>query len=351
MIMYRTICAYHERFFRRWLMMGVFALCLLVPTQVFAAGTVNIYSHRQQVLIQPFLDAFTKATGIETKTVYASKGLAQRLQAEGAASPADVILTVDIARLAEYAALDLLAPVESAVLTANIPAYLRASDNRWFGLSERARIVVTSKDRVPVDAIGSIEDLAKDEWRGRICTRPGSHVYNRALMASLIAAHGAEAAENWARGFVANLARKPQGNDRAQAKAIFQGICDVAIMNSYYYGNMKFSDDADQRAWASALRLVFTNQQDRGNHINISGAGVAKHSPNKKEAIAFLEFLTGTVAQQLYGTVNYEYPVNTAVAPPPALASWGNFKRDTLPIERLAELAPEAQMIIDRVGW
>ena len=335
----------------RWLMAGCVAVCLWLPVQAFAAGTINIYSHRQQILIQPFLDEFTKATGIQTKVVYASKGLAQRLQAEGAASPADVILTVDIARLAEYANLDLLASVESAVLTANIPAHLRASDNRWFGLSERARIVVTSRDRVPADAIQRIEDLADAEWQQRICTRPGSHVYNRALITSLIAAHGAEAAQNWAEKLVANLARKPQGNDRAQAKAIFQGICDVAIMNSYYYGNMKFNDDAEQRSWADAIRLVFTNQADRGNHINISGGGVAKHSRNKQQAVAFLEFLTGEVAQQLYGTVNYEYPVNPAVAPPAELASWGPFKRDKLPIERLAELAPQAQMIIDRVGW
>ena len=290
MIMYTTVCMNNERFFRRWLVMGVFALCLWLPTQVFAAGTVNIYSHRQQVLIQPFLDAFTKATGIETKTVYAAKGLAQRLQAEGAASPADVILTVDIARLAEYAALDLLAPVDSAVLAANIPAHLRASDNRWFGLSERARILVTSKDRVPADAIQTIEDLAKDEWRGRICTRPGSHVYNRALMASLIAAHGAEAAESWARDFVSNLARKPQGNDRAQAKAIFQGICDVAIMNSYYYGNMKFSDDADQRLWADRFGLFLPISKIA---VTIS-IFLVPESPNtartKKRRLRFLNF-------------------------------------------------------------
>ena len=255
-IMNRTICACHERFFRSWLMMGVFALCLWVPTPVFAAGTVNIYSHRQQVLIHPFLDTFTKATGVETKTFCA-----------------------------------------------------------------------------------------------RICTRLGSHVYIRVLLASLISAHGTDAAESWARDYVSNLARKPLGNDRAPAKAISQGICYIAIMNSYYYGNMKFSDDADQRLWADSLRLVFTNQQDRGNHINISGAGVAKYSPNKKDAQAFLEFLTNEVAQQLYGTINYEYPVNPAVAPSAELASWGVFERDELPMKRLAELAPEAQMIIDRVGW
>ena len=202
--------------------MCAFVLCMWIPTQSFAAGPVNIYSHRQQVLIQPFLDVFTEATGIETKTVYAAKGLAQGLQAEGAASRADVILTVDIAQLAKYAALDLLAPVDSAVLNANMPAHLRASDNRCFGLSERAPILVTSKDRVRVDAIQTIEDLTKDEWRGRICTRPSSHGYNSALLASLTAAHVAEAAENWARDLVSTLARKPQGNDRAQVKASFR---------------------------------------------------------------------------------------------------------------------------------
>jgi len=318
---------------------------------VLAADSINIYSHRQQILIQPFLDAFTAKTGIETRIVYASKGLAQRLQAEGAASPADVILTVDIARLSEYADLDLLAPTRSTILEQNIPAHLRATDGRWFGLSERARIVVTSKERVAVGAITEIEDLAKPEWKGRLCSRPGSHVYNRALLASIIAADGETKATAWAKGVVANMARKPQGNDRAQAKAIFQGLCDVAIMNSYYYGNMLFGDEAEQRDWANAVNLVFTNQDNRGNHVNISGGGIAKHSPRKAQALAFLEFLTTPEAQQLYGEINYEYPVNPAVTVTGPLASWGSFKRDQLPIERLAELAPAAQKIIDRSGW
>jgi iron(III) transport system substrate-binding protein len=316
-----------------------------------AAEKINIYSHRQQVLIQPFLDAFTAKTGIETNVVYAAKGLAQRLKAEGPASPADVILTVDIARLAEYADLDLLAPIRSKILTENIPSRLRADDNRWFGLSERARILVTSKSRVADGEIADLEDLAKPEWKGRICSRAGSHDYNRALVASMIAAHGEAATEAWAGGVVANLARKPQGNDRSQAKAIFQGLCDVAVMNSYYYGNMKFGDKADQKEWAQSIRLVFTNQSNRGNHMNISGGGVAKYAKNKAAAIAFLEFLTKEKAQQLYGEINFEYPVNPAVTVNGELASWGKFKPDALPIERLAELAPNAQMIIDRVGW
>lgn len=338
------------------ILFGVVFSALLLPvfgTFVGAANatTLNIYSHRQQFLIEPFLTAFTAETGIKTKVVYASKGLAQRLKAEGEASPADVILTVDIARLSEYAALDLLAPVSSTVLDANIPEHLRATDGRWFGLSKRARIVVTSRERVGDTEIKRIEDLANPEWGGRICTRRGSHVYNRSLLASIIAANGTLKAQAWAEGLVTNLARKPQGNDRAQAKAIFQGECDVAIMNSYYYGKMLYGDKAEQKEWAEAVRLVFTNQDDRGNHVNISGGGVAKHSKNKAAAIAFLEFLTTPVAQKLYGEINFEYPVNLAVEPGGVIAGWGDFVEDGLPIERLAELAPEAQKIIDRVGW
>ena len=227
------------------------------------AGELNIYSHRQQFLLQPFLDAFTAETGIKTNVVYASKGLAQRLQAEGEASPADVVLTVDISRLSEYAELDLLSPVTSDILTTNIPAKFRAADNRWFALSTRTRIIAVSKDRVEAGAISDLEDLAKPEWEGRVCSRKGSHVYNRSLVASVIAAHGETAATEWAEGVVGNFARKPQGNDRAQAKAIFQGQCDVAIMNHYYYGKMLFGDKAEQKDWANAINLIFTNQNGR----------------------------------------------------------------------------------------
>ena len=330
---------------------GLAALLMIGGPATAAAAEINIYSHRQQFLLQPFLDAFTAETGIKTRVVYASKGLAQRLLAEGEASPADVILTVDIARLSEYADLDLLAPVISPVLAGNVPAHLRASDDRWFAFSTRARLVATSVDRVAEGAIADIEDLADPQWAGRVCSRKGSHVYNRSMMASIIAANGADAAEEWAGGLVANFARKPQGNDRAQAKAIFQGECDVAIMNHYYYGKMLYGDKPEQKDWAGAIRLVFTNQDGRGNHVNISGGGMARYSPNPDGARQFLEFLTTPVAQQLYGEVNFEYPVNPAVAPGGVLASWGDFKRDDLAIERLAELAPDAQMIIDRVGW
>ena len=318
---------------------------------VKAADEINIYSHRQQFLLQPFLDRFTQETGIKTNVVFAAKGLAQRLAAEGKASPADLVLTVDISRLSEYADMGLFQPVESAVLNEAIPAHLRGDGNIWFGLSKRARIIAVSKERVAPGEITTIEELAAPKWKGRVCTRIGSHVYNRALLASIIAHHGEEKAQEWAQGLVNNLARRPQGNDRAQAKAIFAGECDVAIMNHYYYGKMLSADDEEQREWADAIRLVFPNQNDRGAHINISGGGVAKYAPNKAHAIAFLEFLVSDEAQRLYGDINYEYAVTSSAPMADALKLWGEFKGDSLPIEALAENAKKAQMIIDRVGW
>ena len=238
----------------------------LVLTNIAKSDELNIYSHRQPFLINPFLEEFTKQTGINTNVIYSTKGLAQRLRSEGKNSPADVVLTVDIGRLYIYQDLELLSSVNSEKLLKNIPSHLRSSDNTWFGLSKRARIIVMSKDRVDKGAITRIEDLADPRWKGKICTRPGSHVYSRALMSSMIAEHGLEKAEKWASGLVSNLARRPQGNDRAQVKAIFEGQCDVAIINNYYFGKLKYSDIEEQRDWASSLILVFPNQSetDRG---------------------------------------------------------------------------------------
>ncbi|PJK28422.1 extracellular solute-binding protein [Minwuia thermotolerans] len=331
---------------------GVLAAATLAAGDLSAAeGELDIYSHRQPFLIQPFIDAFTEQTDVKVNVVYASKGLAQRLLVEGERSPADLVLTVDIGRLGVYADKDLLAKVDSDVLEENIPAHLRDPEGRWFGLSIRTRVVAVSRERVEPGAITRIEDLADPKWEGRICSRPGSHVYNRALLASLIAAHGVDKAEAWAEGLVANLARRPQGNDRAQIKAIHEGECDVAIINHYYYGKLKSSETPEHREWAESVQLVFTNQEDRGSHVNISGGGVAKHADNKADAVRFLEFLTSPEAQRLYAEVNTEYPVNPAVETPASLAEWGAFKADELPIYRIAELAPEAQKIIDRVGW
>ena len=317
------------------------------------ADELNIYSHRQPFLINPFLEAFTNKTGIKTNVVYSTKGLAQRIQAEGENSPADLVLTVDIARLFVYEDKNLLAKIDSKILNHNIPAHLKSPDNTWFALSKRSRVIVADKDRVDMNQIKRIEDLADEKWKGKICSRPGSHVYNRALMASLIAANGEEEAEKWGRSFVENLARRPQGNDRAQVKAIFEGQCDIAIINNYYFGKLKFSEDKTQREWVKNLELIFPNQGkgDRGSHINISGGGVVKFSKNKKQAIALLEFLTSEEAQKLYGKINFEYPVNPRISATQELISWGEFREDKLPIIKIAELAYKAQVIIDKVRW
>ena len=330
----------------------IISLITLFTNNIFAKE-INIYSHRQPFLINPFLEEFTNETGIKTNVVYSKTGLAERLQAEGENSPADVILTVDIARLYVYKDKDLLASIESKKLEKNIPQHLRSPDNTWFGLSKRSRVIVVSKDSDASEKIKRLEDLSDPQWKGKICSRPGSHVYNRALMASIIAAHGEVKAEEWAKGLVSNLARRPQGNDRAQVKAIYEGQCEIGIINNYYFGKLKFSDDPKQREWTKNLKLIFPNQEegDRGSHVNISGGGVVKFSKNKEEAIALLEFLTDKNAQNLYGEINFEYPVNPAISPTKELLSWGTFREDNLQIIKIAELAPLAQKIIDRVGW
>ena len=328
-------------------------LFIMLMSNLVNAGEINIYSHRQPFLINPFLEFFTAETGITTNIIYSKKGLAERLQAEGENTPADVVLTVDIGRLYVYQDKNLLASIQSNILEENIPAHLRSADNTWFGLSKRARVIIIAKDRVGINEIKKIEDLADPKWNGRICSRPGSHVYNRALMASVIAAHGEFEAEKWVNGLVKNFARRPQGNDRAQVKAIYEGQCDIAIINNYYFGKLKFSEDPQQREWTKNLKLIFPNQGDgdRGSHINISGGGVVKFSKNKKEAIALLEFLTSKKAQELYGKINFEYPANLNIPASKELRSWGQFREDQLPIIKIAELAPLAQKIIDRSGW
>lgn len=316
-----------------------------------AEEVVNLYSYRQPFLIEPFLERFTEKTGIKVNIVFAKKGLAQRLEAEGENTQADVLLAVDIARLSNHADKDQFQAVRSDVLNTNIPEGLRDPEGRWYGLSKRLRVVAASKDRVMDGEIQRIEELADPKWRDRICTRQGSHVYNRALLSSLIAHNGEAEAEIWATALVANLARKPEGNDRAQAKAIHEGVCDVAIMNHYYYGKMVDSDKSEQNEWAKSIKLVFLNQGDRGNHVNLSGAGVVKHAKNKENAVKLLEFLTGLEAQGMYSDLNWEYPANPNAKIAPRLAALGAVKTDDLPIVTIAEIAPNAQKMIDRVGW
>jgi iron(III) transport system substrate-binding protein len=317
------------------------------------AKSLNIYSHRQPYLLKPFIEAYTKKTGVKLNVVYSSKGLAQRLAAEGANSPADLILTVDIARLYRYEDLNLLAKIDSKILNEKIPPYLRSKNNTWFGLSKRTRAIAISRERINSGQVLRYEDLADPKLKGKICSRPGSHVYNRALMASMIAAKGENDAEKWAKGLVSNLAKRPQGNDRSQLKSIYSGECDVAIINHYYYGKLTYSKNPDHRKWAKASIIVFPNQgnSDRGAHVNISGGGVVKFSKNKEIAINFLEFLVTDQAQVMYGDVNFEYPINNKSKLPKRLKALGTFKEDNLLIEKIAKLAPKAQEIIDKVYW
>jgi len=333
-------------------LLTTFTCIFIITSSGFAKNEVNVYSYRQPILIDPLLEVFSNSTGIKVNVLHAKKGLLERILSEGTNTPADVILTVDIARLNQFVTKDLLLSINSPVLKTNIPPYLRDSEDRWFALSKRARIIVVSKDRVKSGVITRIEDLADPKWKGRICTRRGSHDYNRSLLSSIIAANGEVKAEEWVNGLVTNLARKPEGNDRAQAKAIYEGVCDIALMNTYYYGKMKYNEkNPEQKNWANAINLIFINQSDRGNHINIAGGGIIKFSKNKENAIALLEFLTQSESQELYASINYEYPVNPNVELSSELKSWGTFKEDKLPVEKLAELAPLAQKIINRAGW
>ncbi len=310
------------------------------------AAEVNVYSYRQPFLVEPLFKAFTDKTGVAVNVVFARKGLIERLKNEGAASPADLVFTVDVGRLHDAMKAGVVEPVKTDALADNIPASLRDPDGNWYGLTTRARLFFVSKDRVPEGSLSTYEQLADPEWKGRLCTRSGKHVYMVALTASMIAHHGKEKAEAWLAGLKANLARRPQGNDRAQVKAIHAGECDVSIGNHYYF--QKMLDDPKQKPWAASVRVVFPNQDGRGAHVNISGASLVKGAPNRANAIALLEFLSSKEGQDLYASVNGEYPVSAKVAGPEQLTA---FKADTLPLARVAELREEAGRMADRVDY
>ena len=332
--------------FNRTLGIAAAAGLAVIAAASAEAAEVNVYSYRQPFLVEPLFDAFTEKTGIAVNVVFAKKGLIERLKSEGAASPADLIFTVDIGRLHDAMRAGVVEPVKTDALAANIPASLRDPDGNWYGLTTRTRLFFVSKDRVPEGGIETYEQLVEPEWKGRICTRSGKHVYMIALTASMIAHHGKEKTEEWLAGLKANLARRPQGNDRAQVKAIHAGQCDVAIGNHYYF--QKMLDNPKQKPWADSVRVVFPNQAGRGAHVNISGASLVKGAPNRDNAVALLEFLSSKEGQGIYARVNGEYPVSAGVAGPGKLAA---FKADTLALSRVAELREEAGRMADRVDY
>ncbi|WP_067582108.1 Fe(3+) ABC transporter substrate-binding protein [Endozoicomonas ascidiicola] len=313
-----------------------------------AAEEVNVYSYRQPFLIEPMLKKFEEENDVKVNVVFAKKGLEERIQREGKFSPADVVLTSDMISLFDLVDRKLVQPVESNVIDENIPANLRDPDHQWYSLTKRVRNIYSSKrNEQPVDI--NYEDLASAQYKGKICTRSGKHPYNLGLVASMVAHKGEAETKQWLEGVKANLARRPQGNDRAQVKAIKEGVCDVSLGNSYYFGKMMQRDD--QKAWADAVYLNFPNQKTDGSHINISGMVMAKYAPNKANAQKLMEYLSSEEAQSIYAKDNMEYPVNPKVAVYEIVASWGEFKADQLPIADIAANRAKAQRLLDEVKF
>ncbi len=324
------------------------AALAMFPLAAQADGEVNIYSYREPGLIDPLMKAFTEKTGIKTNVVYARSGLNERLAAEGRNSPADLVFTVDIGRLSEAKAMGVTQPVKSEALEKAIPATYRDPEGHWFGLTLRSRVVYASKERVKQDSI-TYEELADPKWKGRICSRSGQHPYNVSLIASMIAHKGEAEAEKWLTGFKENLAHKPAGGDREQARDVYSGKCDLAIGNTYYVALMM--KNPEQKAWADAIKVLFPNAADRGSHVNISGMALAKHAPNKENALKLMEFLASPQAQQIYAQANNEYPISPEAKPSEAVQSWGELKPDKLAIEEIASLRKKASELVDKVDF
>ncbi|EON75143.1 Ferric iron ABC transporter, iron-binding protein [Lunatimonas lonarensis] len=313
---------------------------------------VNVYTHRHYEADQQLFDKFSEQTGIKVNVVSASADeLIQKLELEGKGSPADVLITVDAGRLHRAQEKELLQPVSSATLAANIPAKFREAEGYWFGLTYRARIFAYHKERVDPSELDSYESLTDEKWKGRVLTRSSENIYNQSLLASIIAAHGEAGAREWAAGLLANMARSPKGSDRDQVKAVAAGEGDVAIVNTYYIGIMLNDSNPEEVKAADQVGIFFPNQQDRGTHINISGAGVTRYAPNKENAINLIEFLSAEESQRFLANINYEYPVNEKVEIAPLLKTWGDFKSDDINLTLLGKNNRSAVMIFDQVGW
>ncbi|MGE0117775.1 MAG: Fe(3+) ABC transporter substrate-binding protein [Dongiaceae bacterium] len=316
------------------------------------AQEVNVYNARHYGTDQQLWDGFTKETGIKVNVVEGNHDeLIQRMESEGANSPADIFITVDAGRLAFAADKDLFAPVKSDILEKDVPAHLRHPDGLWYGVAVRARVLVYDKERVNPADLSTYEALADPKFKGKIVVRSSTNVYNLSLMGSIIAADGPEKAEEWARGLVANMARPPEGGDTDQIKAVAAGVGDIAISNTYYFARLVASDKPEEKAIAEKLAVFFPNQGDRGTHVNVSGAGVIKSAPNQENAVKFLEYLVSPEAQRYFADVSFEYPVNPEVKPHPVLASFGDFKHDSLNAATYAANSAEAAKIMDRAGW
>lgn len=324
------------------------ALPILLPVTAGAAE-VNIYSQRQEGLIMPLLERFTEKTGIETRVVFSKSGVLERLKAEGDASPADIVLTTDIARIFALDDAGLLQPVQSDVIEANIPEKMRHPEGHWISLTKRARILAYAEDRVKPEDVQSYDDLAREDLGYGVCARSSSNVYMQSLGAFMVATRGEDGAREWVQGLVNNFARKPQGNDRDQVRGIYSGECDVAVLNTYYVGKMLANDD--QKAWMEGTGLIFPDAGAGGTHINVSGGAMTKSAKNVEEAKALLEFLTSVEAQEIYAAANFEYPVNPAVKPSAIVAGFGGLVESDLPMKALADNNLAARLIYNEIGY
>ncbi len=327
--------------------------CLEQPnSDVKQQPVVNLYSARHYDTDNALYESFTKKTGMKVNLVEAEADqLIERIQSEGANSPADVLITVDAGRLWRAKEAGVLQPINSQVLEAAVPESLRDLEGYWFGLSKRARVIVYNKDKVKPSDLSTYEALTDPKWKGRILVRSSNNIYNQSLVGALLAAHGPEKTEKWVRGLAANFARPPEGNDTGQIKAVASGVGDIALVNTYYVVRLMKSDKPEDKAVAEKIGVFFPNQSDRGTHVNISGGGVAKNAPNKEGAIKFLEHLASREAQEIFANGNSEYPVAEGTPVDSVVESLGKFKSDTLNAAIFGRNNAEALKVMDRAGW
>ena len=327
------------------------SLLILIATAPISAQ-INLYTHRHYDSDKILFEKFTKETGIKINVIKGSADqLIQRMISEGKNSPADILLTVDAGRLHRAKEAGVLQSINSKTINKNVPSEMRDPDGFWYGLTVRARVIVYAKDRINSNELSTYEDLATAKWKGKIAIRSSGNIYNQSLMASLIEANGSRRALRWAIGIRKNMARAPRGNDRDQVRAVAAGLADIAVVNTYYLGILANSKEKKDRDVFNKVSVFFPNQNNRGTHINISGAGIAKYSKNKSDAIKFIEFLTSPEAQETFGKVNYEYPLFIENNKSDLLKSWGTFKADKQNLSILGIRNSEAVKLFDRADW
>lgn len=315
-------------------------------------GEVTVYTHRHYDIDKELFAQFQKQTGIKVNVVNAKADeLIAKLEQEGENTPGDVLITVDAGRLGRAKSKGLLQPFTSSLLETVVPSHLKDSENQWYGLTKRARVIAYAKDRVKPEQLSTYENLADDAWQDKVLIRSSGNIYNQSLMASIIANLGEDKAKTWALGVLKNMSRSPKGNDRDQVKAVVAGEGDLAVVNTYYIGKLLNSKDVSEVKAGEGVGVFFPNQNDRGTHINVSGAGITKHSKNKDNAIKFIEFLLSKDSQTKFAMKNYEYPINKDAEVSDLLKSWGDFKEDQLSLTKLGELNKNAVVVFDEVGW